>query len=64
MADGGVYPAITVERVNPAPAPIQFRLLCKAVVRGVAGGELCTQYEYQPIHPFSVWQEEKATELV
>ena len=63
MFSEGVLPTITVERVNPAPAPVQFRLLCKAVARS-AGRELCAQDEYQSIHPFSEWQENRAAELV
>jgi hypothetical protein len=30
----GLLPTINVERVNPPPAPIQFRVLCRSVMRG------------------------------
>jgi len=37
---------LTVERLNP-DAPIQFRLLCKAVFKSPAGVELFADDEYQ-----------------
>jgi hypothetical protein len=40
---------ITVERVNPPPAPLQFRVLCKAVIEPPEGFELFAGPEYQPI---------------
>lgn len=37
LLDSGCPPAITVERMNPPPAPLQVRLLCKATMRGPEG---------------------------
>jgi hypothetical protein len=42
-------PAVTVERVNRPPAPIQFRLLCKMTMAWVADFKPFSDFPYQPI---------------
>lgn len=44
-------PKITVERVNRPPAPIQFRILCKAVMKWAEGFSPFSTPEYEPIAP-------------
>src|SRR5439155_17837971 len=40
---------ITVARVNPPPAPVQFRVLCRALMRWPAGFKPFNEPEYEPI---------------
>ncbi len=42
---------ITVERVNPPPAPIQLRVLCKALTRWPEGFNPFDSEEYEPLVP-------------
>ncbi|HEU0122637.1 MAG TPA: HIRAN domain-containing protein [Bryobacteraceae bacterium] len=49
LAEGGIYPEISVERVNSSPAPIQFRLLCKAILPPECKKNLCSHDEYQSV---------------
>lgn len=44
-------PTVTVERVNKPPAPIQFRLLCKMVLRGANEFQPFSDGIYQPLVP-------------
>jgi len=44
---------VVVEKVNPAPAPLQFRLLCKLTATGNRGFQPFTGAEYQPISSVS-----------
>jgi hypothetical protein len=46
----GLLPTITVERVNPPPAPLQVRLLCKWLAK-TAGAE--TPFASEPYQPIS-----------
>jgi hypothetical protein len=48
-ARGNNPPAVTVERINPAPAPIQFRVLCRVRMRWEPGFEPFSGPEYQPL---------------
>lgn len=45
----GQFPSISVERVNEPPVPVQFRLLCKAVVKASAEIDICAGVDYQPL---------------
>ncbi len=45
----GSLPKITVERVNRAPAPVQFRLLCKAVMKWPSGFQSFNEPDFQPL---------------
>ncbi|MGA2596998.1 MAG: HIRAN domain-containing protein [Bryobacteraceae bacterium] len=40
---------ISVERVNPPPAPVQFRVVCKAVIRWPEGFVPFSSEEYEPL---------------
>lgn len=51
LIDLGSSPRIAVERVNPPPAPVQFRVLCKAIMEWPAGFEPCSGPEYRPLVP-------------
>ena len=42
-------PRVTVVRVNPPPAPIQYRVLCKVEMGWRAGFEPFSAAEFQPI---------------
>jgi hypothetical protein len=44
---------ITVERVNPPPAPVQLRVLCKSVMHWPEGFRPFSTDEYQPLVPAS-----------
>jgi hypothetical protein len=44
-------PQIVVERVNPSPAPVQFRVLCRAQTPWPEGFEPFSEPEYEPIAP-------------
>lgn len=44
-------PHIFVERVNPSPAPVQFRVLCRAIMPWPEGFEPLSGPEYQPLVP-------------
>ncbi len=45
----GHVPHIVVERVNPPPAPVQFRILCKAIQRWPQGFEPFSDPEFAPL---------------
>jgi hypothetical protein len=64
LAEEGSYPTITVERVNLPPAPVQFRLLCKAIVNSRTDIELCANPDYQRISFASSLRDETAAGLV
>ena len=49
LIGAGSVPKITVERVNRAPAPVQFRLLCKAVVKWPSGFQPFSEPDFQPL---------------
>jgi hypothetical protein len=49
LLDSGRSPTITVERVNYPPAPLQFRVLCKAVMTWSEGFTPFSTPEYEPI---------------
>ncbi|HYZ85383.1 MAG TPA: HIRAN domain-containing protein [Bryobacteraceae bacterium] len=49
MTSGDNPPEVTVERVNPTPAPVQFRVLCRLRMRWAAGFKPFGGTEYQPI---------------
>lgn len=49
LIDAGSLPRITVERVNRAPAPFQFRLFCKAVMKWSSGFRPFNEADFQPI---------------
>ena len=49
MKDGDNPPSITVEKVNPRPAPIQFRVLCRLRMKWTAGFQPFSDPEFQPI---------------
>src|SRR5262249_39272434 len=51
LIDLGFQPRITVERVNRAPAPRQYRLLCKAVTEWPSGFEPFNEPDFQPLSP-------------
>ncbi len=51
LLNWNLSPKITVERVNPPPAPTQFRVLCKSVARWPEGFRPFTTDEYQPLVP-------------
>ena len=40
---------VSVERVNPAPTPIQFRLLCNMTAKSSDDFVLLKSEEYQPV---------------
>lgn len=40
---------VKVERINPSPAPVQFRLLCRVTMPCKQGFQPFTTYEYQAI---------------
>ena len=46
--------SVTVERVNPAPAPVQFRVLCCMVMQWPDGFQPFSSAEYQPINSVSM----------
>lgn len=48
LLDAGTSPAVSVVRVNPVPAPVQFRVLCRAEMRAPKGFEPFSGFEYQP----------------
>jgi len=54
LIDAGSLPKITVERVNRAPAPVQFRLLCKAVMKWPSGFQPFNEPDFQPLPPADV----------
>lgn len=56
LSYAGSPPPITVERVNRAPAPVQFRLLCKAVAKWPAGFQPFNEPDFQPLVPARVKQ--------
>lgn len=43
------YPQVLVERINPAPAPLQFRLLCNMSACWPPDFRPCSSDAYQPI---------------
>jgi hypothetical protein len=43
---------ITVLRVNPPPAPVQFRVLCCFVIQPPAGVQLFEGEEFSPIRSY------------
>lgn len=49
MVKDSSFPEITVERVNPPPAPIGFRLLCRAVLRVTDGVKPFSSATFQPL---------------
>ena len=49
MDKPGNSPLIVVERVNPPPAPFQFRILCKLRMKWPAGFKPFSGPEYQPL---------------
>jgi hypothetical protein len=49
----GSSPEVVVQRVNPSPAPVQYRVLCKAVMPWPEGFEPFSEGEYQPLVPDS-----------
>lgn len=49
MVKDSSFPEITVERVNLPPAPIGFRVLCRAVLRVVGGKEPFSSATFQPL---------------
>ncbi|MGH9608918.1 MAG: HIRAN domain-containing protein [Bryobacteraceae bacterium] len=49
MASGNNPPCVTVERVNPPPAPIQFRILCRLRMKWTPGFQPFDSTEYQPL---------------
>jgi hypothetical protein len=44
-------PQILVERVNPSPTPVQFRVLCEALMPWPKGFEPFSEPEYEPLVP-------------
>jgi hypothetical protein len=40
---------VTVERVNPPPAPVHFRVLCSMTMRWISNVEPFSMDEYQPL---------------
>lgn len=44
---------LTVEKVNPSPAPIQLKLLCSLIADWPSGFEPFAGEEYQPVEPAS-----------
>jgi hypothetical protein len=51
-------PRVTVVRVNPPPAPIQYRVLCRVEMRWGAGFEPFSGPEFQPIVGLSFAQQD------
>ena len=49
MEEEGNTPTVLVERVNPVPAPIQFRILCKVLMKWSDTFHPFSGTEYQPI---------------
>jgi len=49
MVKDSNFPKITVERVNLPPAPIGFRLLCRADLRVTGGVKPFSSATFQPI---------------
>ena len=49
LIDAGSLPKITVERVKRAPAPVQFRLLCKAAMKWPSGFQPFNEPDFQPL---------------
>jgi hypothetical protein len=49
LVDLGYQPRITVERVNRAPAPREFRLLCKVVTQWPSGFQPFNEPDFQPL---------------
>jgi hypothetical protein len=47
----GNPPRIIVERINPPPAPVQYRVLCRATMEWPAGFEPLSDPEYEPLVP-------------
>jgi hypothetical protein len=56
LIKAGSIPRISVAQVNRAPAPAQFRLLCRAVVKAPAGFEPFNEPDFQPVASADVWQ--------
>jgi hypothetical protein len=54
-------PKVTVERVNPPPVPVQFRILCKVKMKWPEGFQPFSGTEYQPL--VSQHRNEGGTEL-
>jgi hypothetical protein len=44
-------PQIALERVNPSPAPVQFRVLCRALAPWPEGFQPFSEPEYEAIMP-------------
>lgn len=51
LLKSGLSPKITVERVNPPPAPIQLRVLCRSVTHWPDGFRPFSTEEYSPLLP-------------
>jgi hypothetical protein len=51
LIDMGSSARVVVERVNPPPAPVQLRVLCKATMEWPAGFEPFSGPEYRPVVP-------------
>lgn len=49
LIDEGSSPVVSVVRVNPSPAPVQFRVLCRVEMRWPKGFEPFAGYDYQPL---------------
>ena len=49
MTKNEEWPRITIERVNPAPAPVRFRLLCRAEMQLDAGATPFADSKFQPL---------------
>jgi hypothetical protein len=49
LIDEGSLPVVSVVRVNLAPAPVQFRVLCRVEMRWPKGFEPFAGYDYQPL---------------
>lgn len=49
LIDAGSLPKIAVERVNRAPAPVQFRLLCKAAMKWPSGFQPFNEPDFRPL---------------
>jgi len=50
----GLSPRITVERVNPPPAPVQVRVLCKLVMQWPEGFSPYSTDDYAPLAAMGV----------
>jgi len=49
LMDEGSSPTVSVVRVNPPPAPVQFRVLCRVEMRWPKGFEPFAGFEFQPL---------------